>query len=1020
MKKNLLLALAAILLQATPGMALDRYADHSVLASGRWVKIRIPETGIYTLTDGMIREAGFTDPSKVKVFGYGGAMQPEKLTASYIADNDDLSEVPTCKVGTRRLFYGTGPVTWVSAKDTLRTRNPYSNYGYYFLTDAGAAPQYLDSAAFASKYYPNACDYHAIHEIDEYSWYHGGRNLFEKAPLDKNNGNNYTLPAYSETGRLTVSMTYNGYCNADIYVNNSLVGHVLVSASTASKTNKKLKSLPDDYSEATVDTWTFTIKSGLKSQNTITIKQTEGGTMRLDYLVLTSTSPKQFPALSKDQFPVPEVVGKIDNQDLHAHPNADMVIIIPANRIMQEQAERLKTLHESHDGLRVNIVAADQIFNEFASGTPDATAYRRYMKMLYDRAGDNIDQRPRFLLLLGDGAWDNRMCSEKWLSTSPDDFLICYESENSFSETKCYVSDDYFCLLDDNEGADMLTDKIDVAVGRLPARTAGDARTLVDKAYSYVLNEDPGPWQNTICMMGDDGDKNRHMNDAEYVAKMIENDYPYYNLKKVYWDAYPRQSLSSGNRYPEVARLLKEQIQIGALVMNYSGHGNAIGLSHERVLSNDDFAAESSMRLPLWVTASCDIMPFDGQYTNIGETAIMNPKGGAIAFFGTTRTVYAAWNKPLNHSFMKHVVGTANGRRITIGEAAMMAKNEFAVGSSRDMIVNKQQYTLLGDPAIALAAPTLNAVVDKINGAVVSSANMPTLTVGQQVIVEGHIENAENFNGVVTFTVKDAEALITCRRNDISATDTAMVYNDRQATVFAGNANVKNGEFIFAFTVPKDILYSNSTGQIILFAYNEDRSLLANGDCQYFQMAGGENLPTDNVGPNIYFYLENEAFTNGSVVGPTPLFYAVLSDYQGINISDAGIGHNIELCIDGWSTLTYNLNPYFKYSFGDFTSGTINFKIPEMTIGKHHLSLKAWDILNNSRTVECDFVVADRGIAGIDDIESGIDNTGTAAYDLLGRPVTEYGSDNGRSRLVLVRDSHGKVKKMVNTNKNIK
>ena len=1013
MRKSILLAFTVLTFWATPGMSQNRYASHSVMASGHWAKIRIPETGVYTLTDDLLRRAGFSDPSVVKVYGYGGMLQPEKITPDYITRTDDLKEVPTCIAGNQRLFYGVGPVTWNTPTDTLRTRNSYSNYGYYFLTDVGGSPQVLDSAAFTAMNYPSFNDYHALYEVEDFCWYHGGRNIFDKTLLSSAEELTYTLPAYSQAGKITVSMTYEGYCNADVYVNGVLVGQVLVSATTASKTNKKLKSLPDDYSDATVDQWIFNIKGGLKEKNTVTIRQTRGGKMRLDYLLLTSTQPKPLAALSTAKLPVPELVGKVENQDLHAHPQADMVIIIPANRNFAGQAERLKKIHEAYDGLRVNIVAADQLFNEFSSGTPDATAYRRYMKMLYDRAKEVESEKPRFLLLFGDGAWDNRMCSEKWRNTNPDDFLLCYESDNSFSETKCYVSDDYYCLLDDNEGTDMLTDKIDAAVGRFPARTEEEAAILVDKVDSYLANLDAGPWQNTLCLMGDDGDKNRHMNDAELVAEMIKDNFPNFNVKKILWDAYTMRQTASGDRYPEVTTLIKEQMQIGALVMNYSGHGNSKGLSHENVISIDDFNTPTSLRLPLWLTASCDIMPFDEQDTNLGDAAMFNPNGGAIAFFGTTRTVYAAWNRPLNLSFMRHVMGSTNGKRNTIGQAAMMAKNEFSVGSSRDMIVNKQQFTLLGDPAIRLAAPTLNAVVDKINGQNVGDGKNITMKVGQKVTVTGHIEGQDDFNGGINYVVRDIETTIKCRLNNSANADTAMVYKDRPNTVYAGSSAVKNGQFELCFTVPKDISYIEAPGQIQLLAYNDDRSLLAHGECEDFVMAGEAYIPTDGVGPRVYCYLENETFTNGAVVGSTPLLYAMIADNEGINTSDVGIGHNIELCIDGKTALTYNMNPYFKYSFGDYTTGELNYTLPVLTAGNHWLTLRAWDVMNNSATYQCNFVVADRGIAAIDDAEAVAHDNGTGTvYDLQGRLVSSTGESRGKA-IYLKRDSKGKVRKLL-------
>ena len=65
---------------------------------------------------------------------------------------------------------------------------------------------------------------------------------------------------------------------------------------------------------------------------------------------------------------------------------ADLIIILPAREDLRQQAERLAQEHRDTDGMTVTLVEAPQIYNEFSSGTPDVTAYRRLMKMLYDRA----------------------------------------------------------------------------------------------------------------------------------------------------------------------------------------------------------------------------------------------------------------------------------------------------------------------------------------------------------------------------------------------------------------------------------------------------------------------------------------------------------------------------------------------------------------------------------------------------------------------------------------------------------
>ena len=99
---------------STASTTSSRYAAHSVLATGKWAKIRVAQSGIHQLTDATIRKAGFSDPSKVKIYGYGGNLVPETLTDSYLREYDDLKEVATCTVGGKRLFYAKGSVSWSS------------------------------------------------------------------------------------------------------------------------------------------------------------------------------------------------------------------------------------------------------------------------------------------------------------------------------------------------------------------------------------------------------------------------------------------------------------------------------------------------------------------------------------------------------------------------------------------------------------------------------------------------------------------------------------------------------------------------------------------------------------------------------------------------------------------------------------------------------------------------------------------------------------------------------------------
>ena len=924
----------------------------SVLATGRWAKIRVPESGVYQLTSDLIRKAGFTDVSKVKIYGYGGALQPERLTAEYLSETDDLKEVPTCNVGGRRLFYAVGPVSWNSTTATTRTRNPYSDYGYYFLTENDSTALTVSEEQFKTDHYPTPDDYHSLYEVDDYAWYHGGRNLYDSRLFGNGEQRSYQLTApEGSKGKLTVVLSYDAPFTASVLMNGKEVGTFTVTSS------------PDRYSKAAATTKTFDVVDSLLTDNTVTIRQNSGSNLRLDYLSLCYDTPQAWPELATATIPVPQYVYNITNQNHHADTAVDMVIITPTSQKLLGQAQRLKEYHEQHDSLRVRIVPADELFNEFSSGTPDANAYRRYLKMLYDRAETDADM-PRYLLLFGDGAWDNRMKTAVWQNTSPDDFLLCYESENSFSETDCYVSDDYFCLMDDGEGGSMLTsDKSDIAVGRLSARTEAEAKIMVDKTIGYMQNENAGAWQNTLCFMGDDGDSNRHMRDAESVATLIGDQHPAFNIKKIYWDAYERQSSSTGFSYPDVTKLIRQQMQQGALLMNYSGHGAAYTMSHEQVLHLADFEAATSLRLPLWLTASCDIMPFDGQEENIGETAMLNKQGGAIAFYGTTRTVYAQYNGYMNRAYTRYVLGRdAEGRRYTIGEAARLAKNLLMTPSSQgndigmDQTANKLQFSLLGDPALTLAAPTMQMVVDSINGQPANGEPLQ-LKVGQTVSVVGHIVDAPAFDGVVTLTVKDVEQEITCRLNDPTAASEPMTFKDRPNTLYQGTDSVRNGRFKMSFALPKDISYTEGTGLITLYAVTADKQQEAHGNFTNCTLCSGDAAATDGIGPNIYCYLNTPSFVSGGDVNATPLFHAELYDKDGINVSGGGIGHDLELIVDGAMTTTYVLNDYFQYDFGDYRGGSLNYSLPALSTGRHKLLFRAWDVMNNSSVAELEFNV---------------------------------------------------------------
>ena len=1015
-------------------------APNSRLSSGRWIKLRVADNGIHMLTHARLKALGFSDPGKVRLYGYGGHMLSESDTDAWI---DDLCEVPLWRGDDRILFYAQGSIQWTLESDNTftHTRNPYSDYGYYFLTevaDAEAAitegtkayssesgsssPAALSSESGTSIATTPAYD---LHEIDDYAWFHGGRQLVESYDFAGGHRRQYRLEASNIVGMrnsatLDICFSHNGKSSSSVSV-------AIDSITLGNMTLSPIGS----HSEASATTRSYKTNLVPKSPSgevtvTLTHNRGTGVSGRLDYLRLSYTShiglnmpiyatskgtctyypvdamyskgevavwritdadaieeiaydkeTNSFTAAgnhgdvfiafdTKASYPIPEEVGEVTNQNLHATEPTDYIIIVPASGKLTAQAERLAETHRTRSGLRTKVVTANEVYNEFSSGTPDATAYRRYLKMLYDRAG-NMDDMPKYLLLFGDGAWDNRMLSAAWQGKSPDDYLLCFEAVSSFSATSSYVMEDYFGLLDDGEGDRLLYDKVDVGVGRFPVTTATQARDAVDKVIAYMDNADAGAWKNHILMLGDDGDNNQHMSDAEQVARMLEANYPDYMVKRIYWDAYPMEVTSTGNSYPTVRKRLLELFNEGALMVNYSGHGSPDVLSHELVIGKNDVEQLTSSRLPVWVTASCDITPFDNTTMSFGEYAFLNPKGGAIGLMTSTRTTYSSQNRRINYLFSQYLFARDEvGQRLRMGDAIRRAKCSLITSSTssglQDVSENKLNYMLIGDPALIIGNTDYTIKVDEINGHKANSNGDIVLKAGERVNVKGHIENAlgaqaTDFTGVMNATIFDNIETITCR-NNAEAASNPFIYYERTKTLFVGGDSVRSGVFAFAFRVPMDINYSMLNGLINLYAVNETRDREAKGCYDDFILGGtADGLVNDSLGPQVTLYLNSPDFITGDQVNETPLLFVVLEDIDGINTVGNGIGHDLIAIIDGKAAMTYTLNDYYTSEIGDYTRGTVVYPLPTLEEGMHTLMFRAWDMMNNATTVVVDFEV---------------------------------------------------------------
>ena len=636
-------------------------------------------------------------------------------------------------------------------------------------------------------------------------------------------------------------------------------------------------------------------------------------------------------------FDQPGEAEKIENQDLHGITDADMIIIYDKN--WEEAAIRLATHRSTYSELSVETVEISDVYNEFSSGRQDPTAIRDFAKMVRDRS-ENF----RYLLLFGDGSYDYRGIDE---SLPKQSFVPTYETKESLDPLEAFPSDDYFAQLDDNEG-DELRGDLDIAVGRLPARNEEEAENFVNKLIAYDLSKESfGNWRSRIAFLADDEDSNLHLNDADVIAKKVLNKHPIFNQKKIYWDAYLQESTPGGNRYPAANAQLNNDIEEGLLVVNYLGHGGPKGWSQERVLNLDDITSWSNLeKLPLVVTATCSFTGFDDpSLTTAGEACIHNPSGGAIALFTTVRSVFASQNFRLTEAVFDTLFTKVDGDYMTIGEVMQRAKN-----TRKNDVVNARKFFLIGDPSMKLAIPGLNVETVEFDNKEIG-IDLDTIGALQRINAKAVITDPTGktntfFNGVADITLFDKASRITTLRNDPSSFEKE--FDIQKNILFTGRVKVVAGEMDFSFIVPLDIDYNYGKGRISYYAVS-DEGLDAAGYFDDFVIGGtADNVIMDNEGPDIAIKLNTETFQSGDQISQTnPVVNVDFFDESGINVSNVSIGHEIIGILDEDTGGTQVLNEKYTSDIDNFKNGNLSYRLDDLELGHHSLTIRAFDILNN-------------------------------------------------------------------------
>jgi hypothetical protein len=1011
MKTLLLFAMLLSVCVSAKELSSNAFRNSSVFDGGRWVKVKTTQRGMHKITYEDLRKMGFENPDDVNLYGNGGFVL-SKMNSDVLIDDVSQNSVWKGKDGSGNdclFFYTPGTVRWKYDTDNQQYEHEINGYSrnecFYFLSEDIGSPQIVQLAQDVAGQ-PNV----VIEQYDCYSYYEEEKNnLLESGRLwfgeAMTGGNSQEIefnfssrvpeePLFAEisaAGRSSVAFI------AGVKINGQTAGELQFSPSQSSENSKYADSRSKNFEyvgaedkieieiqnrgNSSSQTWINYIRLNTRcrlnmsgsqfcfrdsrsvSQGNISefrIGNASSGfqvwdvtdhlsvmSMPCSYtgqnlsFVASTDTLKEFVVFNPaGDIPTVEVLGEIENQNIHATGAVEMLIV--THHKFQDEANRLAQFHRDNDGMSVAVALTSQIYNEFSSGIPDVAAIRNYVRMCYSQSVGKL----KYLLLFGNGTYDN----VNEISESNPNYIPTWQSEESLIPASSFVSDDFFGLLDTDEGE--YFGAVDVGVGRIPCVSQEEASVSVDKIVHYVSPECIGEWRNVICFVADDEDGNIHVRDAEKLAEQVDSEHPEFVAKKIYFDAFVQET-SPEERYPEVTSTINDQIREGALIVNYTGHANDAVLAHEKVLTIDDIDAWTNYdRMPVFVTATCEFGRWDYRdKRSAGEHVLLNSNGGGIALFTTSRLVYSSSNYNMNKKFFEHAFeDNGDGERLRLGDVIRLAKVETGGG------VNSRKFALLGDPALKLSYPEYNVKTQQINGTVAEQFT-DTLEALNVVVVSGEVQD-ENGNKLVRFSgelfavVYDKAVLESTLGND----GLPFEYTQKSSTLFMGDVTVEEGGFSFSFIVPKDIDYSVGDGEIRYYANssNEDAS-----GYHSFKIGGSsDNIITDNRGPQIELYLGNENFLSGDRVHENPLVLAYITDETGINTASVGIGHDITLIVNNNDKQPLVVNDFFRYDTDSYKSGKIHCQLFDMPEGENLLRLKVWDVLNNSSFVEIEFVVA--------------------------------------------------------------
>ncbi|MCM1005978.1 MAG: type IX secretion system sortase PorU [Prevotella sp.] len=1013
-------------------LPVETYASRSRLAEGKWVKVRVNEEGMQYVSNETLKKMGFSSPETVRVYGYGGTRLPEVLNAGFA---DDLPLRPSVRVDGGIMFYGTGTVNRVVRNNqVVHEQNPYSTASYYFLSDAplregesGEFPEYRIGYGSDDVRVQSFTQY-ILHEQELVAPGNTGSDLLgEDFRTTTTRTFEFDLPgavndlvSYNvafgyksvSVGKLTLASggeevgTLNLPSDADgnyhIRVARNTFktrqtepgkGVLTLSFAGSGVISKALL----DYIECSYERelrlgdkplmFSYHIKknehkvfniSGVNDQTVIWDVTDPARTYIVKYDLegdVASFAPASTGLCKYVVFNpgmegnVPASVGTVSNQDIHSMETPDMVIITPKE--FKTQAERVADLHRTEDAMTVYVLTPEVIYNEFSSGSPEVSAFRKMLKMWYDRTwkGEN---RTGYCLLFGRPTYDQRELTDN-LKGSKYPRILTRQSSMDLTisspdvhEEESYLTDNYIAMLDDSESLSIASSKLRVGVGRMPVKSVTEARLMADKLIKFVTEPDYGAWRNNVLILADDGNGNEHARQSQSMyTNMLKNGGENLLYERMYIDAYDYGTSSYKKTYPQAKSKMLKLLDEGVSLWTYVGHANPTSLTAEDMWTYTDLSTMTNKHWPVMYTASCEFVRFDSDAVSGCETMWLTPDAGIIAAIAANRKVFVSNNGWLTSAFgNSYYKRGADNLPRRLGEVYIEAINNVQTDE------NKHRYAVMGDPAMRVPVPTYEVNVQTIADCevenVADEADYPVVPGLSKVKVAGNVTApdgtvAADFNGTLVATLFDGEVVVTTKGHTVDGSETKpYVYNDRKNKLFSGHFPVKGGEWEATLLLPEEIENVTTRARITLHAANDDESTVdAAGSTDKFYVYGwADSEESDTKDPEIlYMYLNNSAFRNGATVGPNPVFKVKVRDESGINISSAGVGRMMTIVVDG--NIVYdNLSDYYVTDAGDPCAGTVAYTLTGLGEGAHALEYLVWDNAGNSSRAGLNFTIA--------------------------------------------------------------